>query len=296
MFNRQIIIALVIFLSLGSIHYVTFIIGIPTELRSLIDMYFKLNFVSNLLLVSTFSIVVARYFPVFLLAVFVFVIEQVVMIKYWRRGYRRAATPYRMFETDLIRNPESRKAFAKRLKRFGKKDARLDNLVSDQVQSLLPVLIYEKNKVEVTVLLAIFIFQIFYIGYWHSFLLSAGGVVFFGMYRAYLSYNSSFRFRISGVSFAADDPNYSPSSHGFDSEDLLILAVTCALVVAIAGPIRLSAILEGPSVRIVTGDQWIVGRLVGATGNGIIYYENDYKFTPFTEIWASGADPNSREK
>jgi len=99
---KTIAVSFLIFMSLGSVHYVTFVFSIPVELRALLDLSFKADFSANFFLVATFSIVCARYIPQTLLAVGAFLVSSIIKLIYYRRGYRRVSNIFGAFERDLL--------------------------------------------------------------------------------------------------------------------------------------------------------------------------------------------------
>lgn len=78
--GKAIALSILIFLSLSSIHYVTFVFSIDADFRALLDIMFKTEFAVDFFILITFSIIIARYLPQAVLALGVlFISEKIVL-------------------------------------------------------------------------------------------------------------------------------------------------------------------------------------------------------------------------
>lgn len=270
-----------IFLSMASIHYVTFVFSIPEEFRAFLDVSFKADFAASFFIVVTFSIIVARYLPQSILAVGVLFISEGINLKYYRRGYRRIATIWGIYEHR--HSSESRKKYKSKLHRFGRNDARFDNLIQLSVQKRLPILYYEEHKLVIIALLAIFIGLWLYIGFTKASWLFAMAVLIKISLDTYFAYNDRFKFHLRNR-FSGDDPDYEPKPFTLDSQDLFVAAITIAIVVGIAGPLRLHHITREANVGLVYEERTIGVALVGSTAHGLLFFDQEYGFIPFSAI------------
>lgn len=280
--SKFIVLSALIFLSMASIHYVTFAFSIPEEFRVLLDVSFKAEFASSFFIVVTFSVIVARYLPQGFLAIGVLFISEFINLKYHRRGYWRVATPWAAWG-HRHSSGESRKEYQRKLNRFGRNDARLDNLIRGAVQKRLPILFYEKHKLIIIAQLAIFIGLQFYIGFTKACWLFVVAILINKSLDVYFFYNHRFKFSLRRR-FSGDDPDYEPKPFTPSSQDLLVAAITIAIVVGIAGPLRLQHITREASVGLVYGDKTIGVALVGGTAHGLLFFDQEYGFIPFSSI------------
>lgn len=278
-------ISLLILLSLGSIHYVTYAFSFPSHLRVLLDATFKLDFAANFFLVSTFSIVFARYFPQTLLALGAFVIDFSIDCTYYRRGYRRVALPFGIFEKARRNDKVEEEKFKRRLAVFNRNDARLDNFRSGVIQRRLPILWYEKNKWFVVAPLALFICLLMYVGLLYSMWLFSSFMIVLAAYQTYDQYHDSFRFRLKGRKFSGDDPDYVPQPTVFSSSQLFFIATTCAVVFAAAGPLRLLNQKEDQNASILRQGSRVQAAIIGSSANGLLVYSDEFGFIPYTSIF-----------
>jgi len=273
-----------ILLSLGSIHYVTFVFGIPRELHSLLDAQFKANFFASLLLIATFSVVCARYLPLFIVAFVTFVVTNSIEHEYWKRGYRRVAVAHGRFREGRMWDSALREKYELELQRFGRNNARLDNFMSNKVQSLPFVRIYERKKLEFSIFGSVLVFLLFYLKFLPAGSLVALGSIIFGILSNYQRYNDDFRFSLFGYKFSGDDPEHKPSENSWNLDDAVLAAITCALIFAAAGPMRLQLALESEGVNFDLKGEQVSGQIIGTTGHGILFFTNRFGFAPFTEI------------
>jgi hypothetical protein len=279
-----ILLSALILLSLGSIHYVTYVFAFPSHLRALLDSTFKLDFATNFAIVATFSIVVARYLPQTLLAIGAAINSSLISIAYYRRGYRRIAISLGLFEKERRNNKEERWKFERRLATFGRNDARMDNFVRRVLQRRLPILWYERHKWTVMANLAVFICLLFYVGVLYSLWLLTVFLLVSSAYETYNGYSDNFRFSLRGFRFSGDDPDHEPSPVKFDSDRLFVIATTCAVIFAVAGPLRLWNQTEGAKAKIDKASTSLAGVIIGNTSEGILVYEDDFAFIPFSAI------------
>lgn len=280
--GKAVALSILIFLSLSSIHYVTFVFSIDADFRALLDIMFKTEFAVDFFILTTFSIIVARYLPQGILALGVLFISEKINLQYYRRGYRRVATIWGIWE-HRHSTKESRKAYKKELLRFGRKDARLENLIIRSVQKALPLVFYEKHKILITVYIAIFIGLQIYLGFTLACWLLFLAVIISKALDAYLFYSDCFKFNLK-KSFTGDDPNYEPKTFTPSSHELFVAAMTMAVIVAVAGPLRLQYITQNSRIIVLSEERRIETALVGATTNDLIIFDGEYTFIPFSKI------------
>lgn len=279
------VLSVLILLSLGSIHYVTYAFAFPSHLRVLLDATFKLDFAANFFLVATFSVVFARYFPQTLLALGAFVLSSIIGIIYYRRGYRRVASPLGLLEKSRRNDKLEKEKFQKRLSAFSRFDARMDNFVSNVVQSRLPIIWYERNKWFVMAPLALFICLFIYVGLLYSMWLFSFFSIVSAAYQTYDSYSDNFRFRLKGHKFSGDDPDHVPAPVSFSSGQFFVFATTCAVIFAAAGPLRLYAQTEDQRASIIRGNSRIEAAIIGSNTNGLLIYSNGFAFIPYSSVF-----------
>jgi hypothetical protein len=282
---KNIALSLAILLSLGSIHYVTYAYSFPSHLRVLLDATFKVDFVANFALVATFSVVFARYFPQTILAFGAFAASSVIGFVYYRRGYRRVASILGLFEKARWDDKEEKKRFQKRLASFGRNDARMDNFVREVIQRRLPVLWYEENKWHLMVPLALFLCLLFYVGLLYSMWLVFFFIVVSSAYETYSGFNDAIKFRLKGFHFSGDDPDHVPEATIFSSERLFLTATTCAIVFAVAGPLRLYNQIEDQNASILRGNSRVEASIIGSNGHGLLIYNDGFGFIPYSVIY-----------
>jgi hypothetical protein len=281
---RVVALSIFILLSLGSVHYVTYVYAFPSHLRVLLDATFKVDFAANFALVATFSALVARYLPQTVLAVGTFLISVLIDISYYRRGYRRVASPLGIFEWSRVNDKEEREHFERRLRKFGRNDARMDNFVKRIVQSRLPVIWYEQNKYYVMAPMGILVATLIYVGIGFSLLLFSFFVFISAAYQRYTDYNDSFRFSLKDHVFKGDDPDHVPGPASYSAEMLLVTSVTLAVIFAIAGPLRLYSQIDGPRATLVTDSLRIEASIIGSNAHGILVFDEGFGFVPFSAI------------
>jgi hypothetical protein len=277
---KLIAISLLIFFSLSSIHYVTYVMYLPIGIRALLDGSFKIDFAAKFAVTVIFSFFCARYIPQTFLAVSAHVIQFVIEFKYHKRGYRRVATFSGLADCNSI---EEIKRYRDRLQRFGRKEARLDNLVRRVIQRSLPVLFYEEHKLLFTAPLAVYIGLLFYLGTLPALILSLLTSFLVNAFHTYLSFNDRFRFSLRGI-YSGDKPDYQPKPYSIGTTDLFIFAATCAVVVGIAGPLRLRHEIREINTQIILATKSIDAALIGTTSQGILFYDTDYGFLPYVSV------------
>lgn len=276
--------AVVILFSLSSIHYVSFVTAMPSPIHPLLDASFKASFIANILFVGTFSVAVARYAPQALLAITVLLISITIEIIYTQRGYDRAAVASGGFIKGRIRDKIEAKKHRDRMNRFGRFEARLNNFVTDKAQSLLPILTYEKNRTALTYFGSMFLVLLMYIGFSKAFMLVSFGAVVFVSLHTYYGMNDTFRFKMMGYGFVNESEDSEPSERSFSSLDFFVAAVTCAILVAISGPIRLEKLVNGPHVEVSFDGEVISASIIAATSSGFIVNDGNFRFIPFSGI------------
>lgn len=267
--------------SISSIHLASFGFFLPSHIRPMLDVSFNTNLIVNLFLVITTSAFFARYAPQILLAIFAHLRENQIHFIYFRRGYYRAPTFYYACQNYASQSTEKRKKTLSQYRRFGRTSARLNNFVSDKIQEAFPIVSYEKYQIHTTVVLALLTFLVFYVGL-SGLLIFLFALVLHGALHSYFSYNSDFRFKIFNHVFSGDDPNYSPSDEvSFDIENLICAAITAAVVSSIAGPARLSHLANSGEALLAARDVNRVSSIIGTTSNGVIVFEDGFKFISF---------------
>ncbi len=274
---------LLVLLSISALHYTAFILNIPENLRPLLDLNFKLSFISGMFIIGTFSIVTARYIPVLLLAILTMIIQITIEVKYTERGYRRAKLGAARFKDGRIKDNDARKEFERELK-FGRNEARIHNLVSNKIHSTLPVLWYERNKLLITISMATFEFLFYYIGLASALMLTSFGWIIFLAFSVYSSFNSSYRFKIFGYSFTGDDNRSEVTETTLDLDDLLYAAITLAILAPISGHLRMEKVLSGKEISISHEGANSKGVLVGVTSSGVLIYTNTFQFYSLNDI------------
>lgn len=281
---KTVLFALLVSVSLGATHYVTFSFAIPSEMRVFLDTSFRLDFSTDFFIIGTFSVLVARYLPQTALALLVLLIEFRIKNIYFFRGYKRVASPLMYLQKEYLADVEAKKRLDRKIATFTRNDARLSNFVRSKVQSILPILWFEGNKWLVTLHLSILVSLFFYVGLTYAMLLFVAATIVLLANQAYQFFNDRFMFRLSGYKFKGDDPDYQPPPHEFDASDLLLISVTCAVVFAIAGPLRLERLKDQETVTVETDDGAFVASIIGTTTHGILAFDGGYLFVPFSSV------------
>lgn len=278
----------VIVLSLSALHYTTFVLGIPENIRILLDLHFKLSFVSGVFFIGTFSFVSARYMPLILMALVTLFIRLSIDTKYTERGYRRARLGSALYKDGRLFDAKARHDFGNKLK-FGRNEARLENLTTSKIHKALPVLWYEKHKFAVTIVLAGFVFLYFYLGIVYSLILTTSGYLIFLAVYVYNEYREGYKFRIFGFSFLGDsdsDVNETENKK-VDLDDLICVAIAVAVVAMLSGHLRIKTVLNLDEVTINQADQQFEAVLVGVTSNGVLLYDGKFLFRSFQSLQIS---------
>lgn len=274
---------LLILFSISALHYTAFILNIPENLRPLLDLNFKLGFVSGMFIIGTFSTVTARYLPVLLLAIVTMIIERTIEIKYTKRGYRRAKLHTAILMDGRIHDKAAREEFERSVK-FGRNEARFHNLLSSKIHSVLPILWYEKYRLPITFIIATLVFLFYYIGLTPALILTFSGWIIFLALVTYAGFDNGYKFKLFGYVFKGDGKRSEETEKTLDLDDLLYAAITLAMLAAISGHLRMDKVLSGKEITISQGGSSSKGILVGVTSNGVLIYTDTFQFNSLNDI------------
>jgi hypothetical protein len=276
--TRELVIAILILLSLAGVHYTFFVYALPSGLRALIDLEFKSDFFADFFIAASISLIIGRYLPEMLLAFSAYFYEASVECSYLKRGYQRLAKPLGLLKKENLLDRQKRSHYLKRLRRFGRNEARFSNFITHKIHSLMPIRFYERHKASVTVFFALLVFGYLYIGPVAGFLISISGIVFAAL-SSYYGFKDPYIFRLKGLRFRGDDPNHdSAEAEGFDTRDLMLFALALVVVCAIAAPLHLEKLKDGDRVTVNWAGNEISGSIIGSTSNGIIVFSQDFLF------------------
>lgn len=151
------------------------------------------------------------------------------------------------------------------------------------MQKALPLVSYEEHKTLITSYIATFIGLQIYLGFTLACWLLLLSVIISKALDAYLFYSDRFKFNLK-KSFSGDDPNFEPKVLTPGSHELLVVAMTMAVIVAVAGPLRLQYITQKSNIFVLSEERIIETSLVGATTNGLLIFDGEYSFIPFSKI------------
>lgn len=277
--------SLAIFLSLGGLHYVSFTISIPWHLRPLLDSHYKLSFFSEFYLVALFSVLIARYLPMALLACGAHLIEFSIEVIYVRRGYVRVALAPGIFLKGRLLDNQKMKDFQKQLQKFGRREARLDNFIRRKVRNAIPIGWYERNQYWLMIDLSILFALLILVGFFWASMLFLISTISLAAYQSYFIFNDNFFFSLKGYHFRDDDENQAVEERYLPSaRTIFLISLTLATIAIISGPIRMNTLTTNLDAIISHGDDTSNSSIIGTTGNGILAFDGEFRFLPYTSL------------
>lgn len=146
--------------SLVPIHLASFVFSIPSSLRLFLDPTFKVSFSLSFFSNVVFVGFLARYLPLIVFGMISWVYNMIVESIYYRRGYRRIYVAFTGFGKKARRLNSSkgyRECFQE-ISVFRRGNARLANLIKNNLQRKMPIEFYNTWRLQITIILGLMFF------------------------------------------------------------------------------------------------------------------------------------------